>query len=1039
MNRRFALTKGAAVLGVAFLLAALIGIGTQEARAQKPEIPTLSLTGELSGWKTSYYPDGRIWVPRRGANGERILLVPVFIKNCWRSTEVYDAFPIYSFKFKVQFDSTALQFVSVEKNGPLRGAQNTPIGCLAEDFEFSTDVSRDITFQSVIDAPIQNRLRGKRVMVTGISSKQLPQTGNPDDQCDQRPFVELCYLKFRVIANPANNPVSARTPLILTNDTLFYNDFQVAYEKAYPSDPPPSEYSGLGGVDNFYIDNNQQEQVRDPLRPSRPGMLWVEVTDLIPKLSFTNVADPTSRLVDSVANTEGSLWYVVNPITIDSGSRYDDNVNGLGTLDFDVINSVTGSRATDLVVQSDSRWLKFKSFRKGGQGEIDPFPQPVREGYVAMMDKGILGTTLGQTPQGDNTTPMRDLNFRIICDPEELPLEQPDAGEQAGIYVGYITFKSLSLDVAPVRIKVTFIYFRQPWEPRNMDDNSWQAGRPGSHGTGIYLQVRNSAQPPNVTHIVMGVGSRATDSAEILFGEGIYESALNGFGARWYPREWDAQFGNLRDIYPFGLRDLWMGSTERPQASSRDIRDIYSDTTLLYWCRFDAGSNVNYPIVVSWDTDQFIPGSNLFLRDTIDGTRFNVNMRNATNIGGTRYSTTINDADVDAFVIEYTLPKVARFPVINKGWNLLSMPVNPASNFYEDVFRLGINIPILFSQNLYQEETNLRVGIGYFVKYSDEVDVTIAGSRVTRIDNVTYPTRLYEGWNTIGSLSDPISIEAVRLLPYGQGAFPLIVSDIYRYVTDRGYQAVTEIEPGLGYWFKITAGAYLQMLSSGRDKSGTNVINEREVVKANSTPVTVSDADGRFASIYLSENNTVDAGRSFELPPLPPNELFDVRFSNHSWVEDVQTPVVRFQGVTYPVTIEVNNPSRNYNVVNPLSGEVIGSIVAGRNNKVVITDKGAGSVRLMGEDTDLGTLNASILPNPVATTGTLNVIVPAAGMVTVELFNSIGERVETLLNEYRGAGMYDVDVNAAMFPAGRYIVKVTAGNAVVTTPMTIVR
>ena len=227
MNRRFALT-GVGALGALLLVAALIGLAPQETSAQnRPELPTLSLTGSGSGWNTTYYPDGRIWMPRRGANGEREVLVPVFIKNCWRSTEVFDAFPIYSFKFKVQFDSTALEFISVEKNGPRFGPQNTPIGCLAEDFEFSSEVARDTTYQSVIDAPIQNRLRGKRVMITGISSKSLPQTGDFNAPCDQRPYVELIYLKFRVIANPAGNPVSARTPLIVTNDTLFYNDFQV--------------------------------------------------------------------------------------------------------------------------------------------------------------------------------------------------------------------------------------------------------------------------------------------------------------------------------------------------------------------------------------------------------------------------------------------------------------------------------------------------------------------------------------------------------------------------------------------------------------------------------------------------------------------------------------------------------------------------------------------------------------------------------------------------------------------------------------------
>jgi hypothetical protein len=347
MNRRYALWGGGTAIGAVLLLAALIGIGSTVLMAQtnKPELPTLSLTGDGASWKREVYPDGRIWSSSRGPNGDRMLLVPVFMKNCWRTTSQYEAFPIYSFKFKVQFDSSALEFVGVEKNGPLRGPQMTPVSCLAKDFNFTSHVARDITFQSVINAPTQNRLRGKRVLVTGMSSKALPQTGDVTQPCDQRPYVELVYLRFKVVANPATDPVSSRTPVILTNDTLFYNDFQVGKEIVFPGDVAPGEYAGLGGVDNYFLDNNGLEQNRDPLRPSKPGMIWVEVTDATPRLSFTNVANPAFRLVDSVDRSNGAQWYVVDPITVDYQTPYEDQVGGIGTRDVDVINANAGTRA----------------------------------------------------------------------------------------------------------------------------------------------------------------------------------------------------------------------------------------------------------------------------------------------------------------------------------------------------------------------------------------------------------------------------------------------------------------------------------------------------------------------------------------------------------------------------------------------------------------------------------------------------------------------------------------------------------------------
>ena len=699
-----------------------------------------------------------------------------------------------------------------------------------------------------------------------------------------------------------------------------------------------------------------------------------------------------------------------------------------------MINAVIGSRATDIVVQSDAKWLKFKSFLKGGQGEINPFPQPVREGYIPVLDKGILGTTLGTTPNGDNTIAMRDLNMRVICDPNEL--DQGSGNDIAGTYLGHLTFKSQSLAFQPIRLKVTFIYFRNPFEPNVFDENgAWEQDPDGRPGTGIRLEVRNSKTPAQRTNLVFGVGHRATNMVDTLFGETVYETPNQGFSARWYPLADDGSY-----LYPYGLGDLWSATPTRPKNESRDIRDIYSDVTLDFLCRFDADGEVNYPVVVTWDTDDFSPASELFMRDNIGGARFNVNMRNATNIGGSRYSFTIVDADIDEFVIEYTLPKVTPFPVINKGWNLLSMPVNPASSYWKDVFKFALNIPIRFAQNSYQtNETNLQVGVGYFVKYSDEVDTRIAGARVNRIDDENFAVRLYDGWNTIGSLSEPTSVESVSLIPYGTGAFPTQEGDIYRYVTDRGYQAVSEIEPGLGYWIKVVGQAYLQMVADGRPKTGVNFSAVRESMQASATTLTIADASNKGTDLYIAENGDVEAMNVFELPPLPPNGLFDVRFSNHAYVEDAVNPMVRLQGVTYPVTLTINDPSRNYTVVNPITGEVIGNIVAGRANVVTITDTKAKSIRLMGDDSDLGVLGVNVTPNPVAASGVVNITVPSAGLVTVELYNLVGERVSTLLNETRAAGVYSVDVNGAQFPAGRYIVKVTNGAAVVTSTMSIVR
>ena len=155
---------------------------------------------------------------------------------------------------------------------------------------------------------------------------------------------------------------------------------------------------------------------------------------------------------------------------------------------------------------------------------------------------------------------------------------------------------------------------------------------------GIKITVSNSSTANggngDSTNLVFGTGHRATDGPDSLFGEYAYD-VLNpptGFHARWYtPWVKDA---NGIEVAPNGLGDIQMdafsGQNYRRDSRSRDIRDFTSDTTLVYLCRFNANGANNYPVVINWDIRDFPEGADLYLRDTLNGGIFSVNMREAT-------------------------------------------------------------------------------------------------------------------------------------------------------------------------------------------------------------------------------------------------------------------------------------------------------------------------------------------------------------------------------------------------------------------------
>ncbi len=993
------------------------------------KLPVLSLTGSGPGYDAQVYPAGFIVVPQQADPRQpRELLVPVYIRNCWVPTThpVWgQVWPIYSFEFKLKYDGRFLEFLGLQKVSPAGDS------VLAKDFTFAFD-DVAITSQDMLGALVAWHNLGsvppvfdpRRIRIVASSAKPLPPSPaglgqdpwDPTIQCDNRQYVPVVYLRFRV-----TGPEGSVARLILSNDTLKYNDLNLS---VFPAEPFPANsvgsryrdfvtyrtggasgnvsYEGLEGVDNrglLPIAN---------LYPSMPGMIYVLVTS-VPQMGF----EPRIG-VDAVVrqvSLSGDEWEVIHPIVLDSASW----TRGVffGRRELVVTNEVEGTRLTDIVVESNARWLKFQTFA-AGPGDRNPIPTITRRGVIDYIDR-TLGETILQDIQNNPQSPSRPQNFRILCDPQELP-QNIDA---AGIYVGYITFRSLSASVSPVRLRVTFIYVRNPVEPNNDPRNLAVLGR------GIRITVSNSAAIPQSATLVFGLGIRATDGVDTLFGETVYDNppVAGSFYARWYL---DGVANVPPGTAPYGLRDL-VGIY-----ASRDIRNVFSDSTVVFLCRFDAGGAPNYPVVLTWDTTDFPAGARLFLRDTLNGLIFGVDMRQATPAGGTRMSYTITDARIRSFVIEYTYPLVVQYPVIRKGWNLLSLPVRPANPHWRMVYPRAINIPFWFSQNQYQASENLQVGYGYYVKYSDSVDRQIAGVRLLRIDR-NDNVLLYDGWNTIGGLSVPVSIERIQFENYGAEPLPQRVGGVYKYEPDRGFMEVSELTPGLGYWIKIRGRGYLKLEAPGTPRATAYRDEYREYVVQQSAPVAVRDAAGREAILYLSQQ-PIDRER-FELPPLPPQGIFDVRFGSGTYVEDAASPVIRFQGVQYPVTLHLGSGATEYTVVDA-SGRVWGTLSG--QNQVQITDPNVTAVQLLS--VPAGTeFRVEVRPQPVLERATVTLVVPEAAPVVLTLYNLMGEEVMRVYEGELAAGSHTFLLPVEALSSGRYLLRAAAGERRTVVPVSVVR
>ena len=78
-------------------------------------------------------------------------------------------------------------------------------------------------------------------------------------------------------------------------------------------------------------------------------------------------------------------------------------------------------------------------------------------------------------------------------------------------------------------------------------------------------------------------------------------------------------------------------------------------------------------------------------------------------------------------------------------------------------------------------------------------------------------------------------------------------------------------------------------------------------------------------------------------------------------------------------------------------------------------------------------------PNPFNPTTVINYNIPEAGFVNITVYNLIGEKVETLVNEFRNAGSYKLNFNAENLRSGVYFYSIAVNDFISTKKMVLIR
>jgi hypothetical protein len=198
-------------------------------------------------------------------------------------------------------------------------------------------------------------------------------------------------------------------------------------------------------------------------------------------------------------------------------------------------------------------------------------------------------------------------------------------------------------------------------------------------------------------------------------------------------------------------------------------------------------------------------------------------------------------------------------------------------------------------------------------------------------------------------------------------------------------------------------------------KGGGEVV---EYFKEDWGRITFTDATGKNFTLY-AVNGKVDLD-NYELPPLPPEGMFDIRFSSSRIAEDLNSGIqtIDLRGVEYPLTIRVEN--MDIRLMDQTGKQFNQNLKDGE--EIVLADAQLNKLMVSGElIPDVYALEQNY-PNPFNPSTLIEFSLPEdVANVKLSIYNALGEKVAELVNTNLAAGRYQYQWNAQNVATGMYI------------------
>jgi PKD repeat protein len=321
-----------------------------------------------------------------------------------------------------------------------------------------------------------------------------------------------------------------------------------------------------------------------------------------------------------------------------------------------------------------------------------------------------------------------------------------------------------------------------------------------------------------------------------------------------------------------------------------------------------------------------------------------------------------------------------------EDWNLVGLPSVVLNEHVETIFPEAIEGTLFRFDESYFLDSLLEAGSGYWLRFENGGIQPIQG---TPLDSLTL--QLTEGWNLISGIGTSIPIEAV------QDPENILVPNTF-FGFNFGYFDAEFVEQGKGYWIRTF-------------DEGTITFNEgenRQKQKKNSIDFEYSGwIESGNLKLYFGLESLEEADFSCSMPPLPPDDAFDIRFEDNLRCAEDST-LIHFQHSPSPVQFNYELDPGEHWVIKFENGDKIDLI----KNGTFMINNPLESIHLLKSPPVPEMFNLyQNFPNPFNNKTVIKYDLPNSEKVQLSIFDIRGNLINTLINREIPAGFHRFEWN----------------------------